>query len=122
MKKSAKIDSQQAQKVKAYLETYCVGKNRAITAAMLADRSRIDERTVRKIVSQLIKKCVPIASSVGSPAGYFIPRTRSEADRCLDHIRSRVRETYLRGVWLQKGLQKKFGDSQLALGLELSDG
>lgn len=121
MSKSEKIDSKQAEKVKNYLETYCVGKNRAITAAMLADRTRIEERTVRKVVAHLIRKCVPIASSVGAPYGYFVPRTRSEASRCLDHLRSRVRETYLRGVWLQKGLQKKFGDPQLELGVEISN-
>lgn len=109
----------QTERVKAFVETWCVGQNKAITVEILSDRTRTSPRKVRKIVSDLACKGIPIASSIRKPYGIFIPRTRAEANECLGHLKSRIKSIYLHARGLEKGLQKKFGDSQLVLGLDL---
>jgi hypothetical protein len=97
------------------------GRTNPITSMYMAKRFQVRESLVRKVIAELIAAGHPIASVVRHPPGYFIPNTRGEAEECLQHLRSRTREIYLRSKNLEKALVTKFGSDQLSLGIELRE-
>jgi|LSQX01.1.fsa_nt_gb predicted DNA-binding transcriptional regulator YafY len=65
------------------------GRNQAVGVAELAGRTGLDDRTVREIVKHLVEEYgLPIGSSPGDPAGYYLIQENSE--------RMQVRNSLLR--------------------------
>ena len=55
----------------------------------------IDKRSIRAIIVNLIKKCVPIVASRGTgsiASGYYIPSTKEELEKGLLPLKSQARE------------------------------
>ena len=85
------------------------GKNKAITARALSKKSRIPEREVRRIISELVKgEKLLIASSVHRPYGFYMIRNIYELKECLGQYYSRIKTLKDRASSLYKSGLKRF--------------
>jgi hypothetical protein len=114
------------QLVLAEIKNNHQGREKAITTSHLVEvisqkaGCLLAERRIREAISELRLAGNPIASSVHSPMGYFLPATAQEARETIGHFRSRVREmcAVTRGV--ERGLLAQFGP-QMALDIQLHE-
>jgi hypothetical protein len=96
------------------------GRANAITAPALTAAVRealgtyVSERDVRDVISNLRKRCHPIASSVREPFGYFWPTTELEAHEVMGHFYSRMREISALARGVEHGLQEMFPAGQIS--------
>lgn len=73
------------------------GRARTITGKELAKMLGCrDDRRIRQIIRELITDGLPVASTTGHPAGYFIPTNYREAREYADGEKSRLVEIALR--------------------------
>lgn len=63
-----------------------------IKAKVLAERLKISERMVRRLVRDLIAQGYQIASSMEAPYGYFIPKNEKERRRYRNQLISRLKQ------------------------------
>ena len=84
------------QHLKAYMEHSHIGHENAITSRELCEMYNVRDWPLRVAIRELIRQGVPIAAATGGPAGYFIVRTRAEAERYAGTIRSRLIEDAIR--------------------------
>ena len=69
------------------------GRNCAITGKELASMLGYkDDRAIRQAIRELRADKFPILSATDSPAGYFLPLTKTEVDECLQQNKSRLIE------------------------------
>lgn len=73
------------------------GRDRAITGRELAIMLRQhDDRQIRQIIRELITAGLPIASSTGKEAGYFLVITRGEVNEYAESVKGRLINDALR--------------------------
>jgi len=73
------------------------GEANAITGRELATKfGHNNDRGIRLIIRDLIASGLPIASSTGSPKGYFIVETQQEALDYMGELRNRLIENAIR--------------------------
>lgn len=106
MAKAVRVDAEHRAFLLHYMHQHCRGAGRARTGAFLASqltalarqaglKLRFDDRKVREIIQRVRRERDPrhvIGSSTEAPYGYFVCVTLSEAERCAEQYRSRVRE------------------------------
>jgi hypothetical protein len=79
-------------KVHKILESH-VGAQHPITGKQIAQVLFMeDDRKIRVIIADLIHAGVPVGSSVGNPAGYFLVTTGDEAAQVIKVLKSRISE------------------------------
>jgi len=78
--------------VKRILERH-EGRDRTITGKELARLLGCrDDRGIRHIIRELITDGLPVASTTGHPAGYFLPVSYQEAREYTDSLKDRLIE------------------------------
>lgn len=94
------------------------GRSEAISAPLLAIRTGLSDRMVRKIVKALIEvHGCPIASSPHPPAGYYVPEALPEIMDTLDSLRGRALSILTRMSRLRRTTLKETVN-QLLLGID----
>lgn len=89
------------------LSTYCNGLSGAKTGAQLADAlGMYDDRRVQLVIRELIAEGYPIASSVVQPMGYYITKTKKEAEGYINVLKGRMNEIQARLTDYHIALQK----------------
>jgi len=90
----------------AFLRHLPKGREHAMTAKEIAGFMMVGypvtTRQVRSIVSNLRRKGYLIASTTKSPAGFYTPETKEEAELCYRELRSRLKEMIITVLAYQK--------------------
>jgi len=81
------------QELEQMLWEFLKGSSQPIKTKVLAARLNTGERTIRRLVRDLIAQGFLIASSMEAPYGYFVPKSNKERDRYSRQLKSRIRET-----------------------------
>jgi hypothetical protein len=92
-----------------------VGNENAITGAALAEQLGInprDDRTVQLVILSLIEDGYPIASSVQTPMGYFLIKSKEEAEIYETVLKSRMVNTAIRRRDFRKAARHWLENSQ----------
>lgn len=67
------------------------GRDRTITGLELARLlNKRSDRGIRHIIRELIKEGLPVASTTGNPAGYFLVTNYEEAREYADSLKDRL--------------------------------
>ena len=95
----------------------CRGLDKALTAKQLARLTGLNEREVRATIAGLRRQGYPIASAVHPPYGFYVPETVREAQECLAHLYSRIREIGETAKPLEKAFGRYLPGRQMVLEL-----
>jgi len=88
----AAVDNDLKLEVRTILERH-EGRDRTITGKELAKMlNRKDDRGIRHIIRDLITEGLPVASTTGNPAGYFIASNLAEKREYEQSLRDRLIE------------------------------
>jgi hypothetical protein len=111
------------QKVKEFLESNCVGIDRALTAAQITYQLQLnDKRAFRAAVHELrAVDNMPILSS-SSKGGYYLPASPAEVEAGLEEFTSRVISLRTAAKGIRAGLSLRFPDKQIQFALFDTEG
>jgi biotin operon repressor len=84
------MDATQKPLIQDYLQTFCLGRQRAVKADVLALNFCTSRREVNSLIRDLRKNGHLIGSAKEQPYGYYIPISQEEVKDCLDTFRSEV--------------------------------
>jgi biotin operon repressor len=90
------------------------GAENALTVKQIAERLEVSERKVRTLVTHLRRLGHPICATPDT--GYFLPRSRAEAEHTLAFLGQRVQSTLEVKNGIERGLERTFDHDQLPLG------
>lgn len=94
------------------------GRDKAITGAVLSKAlNEKDDRQIRKAILGLIKRGIPIVSSVGKDPGYFIAENYQEALEYRETLRSRIKGDAVRLKYFKRSVQLNVKPKQGVLNL-----
>lgn len=94
----------------AVLDCIPAGHKEAISRRRLVEKSRLNERRVRKIIfSLIVKHGIPIGSCTGKDGGgYFIIQSHDDLTIAMMHLRPRAKKIFLRIRALENIARDKF--------------
>lgn len=79
------------QEMEQMLWEFLKGSSQPIKAKVLAVRLSTGERTIRRLVRDLIAQGFLIASSMEAPYGYFVPKGEEEKRHYRNQLLSRIK-------------------------------
>jgi hypothetical protein len=92
-----------------------VGRECAIQVDHLAADLQADPREVQHAVKRLREEHgAPILSTSGRPAGYYLPVSVGEIDRCLDELKRRAVSTMITRRALRRHRARLLGQQEIA--------
>jgi len=94
----------------AVLDCIPAGYKKAISRRLLVERSRLNERKVRKIIlSLIVHRGIPIGSCTGKDGGgYFIIQSYDDLAVAMMHLKPRAKKIFLRVRALENIAREKF--------------
>lgn len=92
------------------------GRHNAIPGSVLAADLRVDERTIRELVGELIEDGHLVGSTCrGATRGYFAILDEADLDEGTAHLRSRALSMLKRYRAVQRAAEARFGEQVLRL-------